>query len=241
MSRLKLWLGVLMVFILGAAAGSFGVIQYHQHRFGHIMEAPGEGPVMPFPPKVMLPRLLDRLDQELNLTASQKKKIRIILEDAMNSFETFRAEYHPQMIAIKEKADARIKALLQPDQIGKFNDMTKRFKKHPPPPPPMSGFQGEMMDGPPPEFIMGGMERQLHLKPEQREKVRAILDENFSQRREALMKLKLGETGTHGGIKQKISELNKETEKKLQPILDADQLGILRKIMDENTEPRHDW
>lgn len=165
MSRFKLWLGVLIVFLLGVLAGSFGVSQYHQHRFGDMMGGP-----MPFPPKDMLPRLLNSLDRELELTVSQQKKIRIILEDAMNSFEKFRAEYHPKMIAIKEKADLRIKALLTPEQTGKFNEMAERFSRHrPPPPPPMHDFQKGMMDGPPPEFMMEKNDRPLHLKPEQKE------------------------------------------------------------------------
>jgi hypothetical protein len=226
MSRFKLWLGVLMVFILGVLAGSFGVSEYHLHRFGDMM---GPGP-MPFPPKAMLPRLLNSLDRELELTASQQKKIRIILEDAITSFEKFRAEYHPEMISIKEKADSRIKALLTPEQTRKFNQMTERFSRHRFPPPPMSDFQEGMMDGPPPEFKMERIDRQLHLKPEQKEKVRAILEESRFLRREAFMELKFGETDTPGSGEKRMNEINEETEKKLQPILDAEQMNRFKKM-----------
>jgi hypothetical protein len=236
MSKFKLWLGVLMVFILGVLIGSFGVSKYHQHRFGDIM---GPGP-MPFPPKAMLSRLLNSLDRELELTVSQQKKIRIILEDAINSFEKFRAEYNPEMISIKEKADSRIKALLTPEQIKKFNEMTERFSRHRPPPPPGSDFHEGMMDGPPPEFMMERIEKQLHLKPEQKEKVHIILDENRFLKREAFMELKFGEIDTPGTVKKRMIEINKETEKKLQPILDAEQMNRYKKMQNGKMKQMQD-
>lgn len=242
MNRFKLWIGVLTVFVLGALAGAFGTSLYHQQRFAKLM--PREP--MPFPPGHMVSRLLNRLDNELTLTASQKKQIRVVLEDAGKSFQQFRETYRPEMNAIKEKADARIKILLTPEQQKKFNELTARFRQHTGP-PPQSGFQGEMMDGPPPPpHGMPGvrfeeMEKKLNLKPEQREAVRTILKESGDRRRSLMMKHRFGDADSPEEIQRELDEIQKDTEEKLLPVLDAEQKKIYSKIKKENKRPQPGW
>ena len=241
MNRFKLWIGVLTVFILGALAGAFGVSLYHQYRFAQLMpHAP-----MPFPPQNMVSRLLERLDAELTLTASQKKQIRIVLEDAGKSIQQFRETYRPEMDAIKEKADARIKTLLTPKQLEKFNELTARFRRHIGP-PPRSDFQGEMMEGPPPPDEAPGvrfekMAKRLNLRPEQEKAVRIILEDSNTRRRSLMMKHSFGEPDSHEEIQRKLDAVEKETEKKLVPILDSEQMHIYTKIQNERKRPMPGW
>ena len=243
MNRFKLWIGVLAVFILGALAGAFGISMYHQYQFAQLMpHAP-----MPFPPQNMVSRLLERLDAELTLTASQKKQIRIVLEDAGKSVQQFQETYRPEMNAIKEKADARIKTLLTPKQMEKFNDLTARFRRNIGPPPPGSGFQGEMMEGPPPppDEAPGArfekMEKKLNLRPEQKKAVRTILEDSDSRRRSLMMNRPFGDPDSQEEIQLKLEEIEKDTEKKLLPILDAEQMQVYTTIRNERKRPIPKW
>lgn len=232
MSKFKLWLGVLVVFICGALAGMLGSNIYYKNRLGDMME---RGP-FPFPPGKMLPRLLDGLDNELNLTDAQKNDVRKILRNTADSFRKMRTKYRPEMEKIKERTDAQILKVLDPEQQEQFHKMMERFKKSHLPPRP--GFHRGGRPGPP-AFMMDEMEKELHLKPDQKEKVRAILDESRTRQRDAAIDFRFKEPKNHDAMKVKMFQIELETEKNLKSVLSDKQLEILKQMKKEKNKKRH--
>ena len=101
--------------------------------------------------------MLDRMGQELNLTAAQKAQIRSIQEDQARKtgaiFENrslSREQRREQMRQARAEADAQVKAALNPDQQMKFDEMQTRQRAW------MEAMRGGRMGGFPPGRPMGG-------------------------------------------------------------------------------------
>jgi len=114
--------------------------------------APGQGPPPGGPPRFTPEAQLDRLAQQLNLTDDQKAKIKPILEDQAKQFQTLRddtsvspEDRRSQFMQIRENTSKKIRAVLDPDQQKKYDEMEssrgqfggpRGGNRQPPPPPP---------------------------------------------------------------------------------------------------------
>jgi Spy/CpxP family protein refolding chaperone len=97
-------------------------------------------------------RHLEMLQHELGLTPDQTAKVKTILDDgraqmmAQHDAATSPEDRHVKMMADMQAENAKIKAVLTPDQLTKFDAMEARMREHrrdgggngegPPPPPP---------------------------------------------------------------------------------------------------------
>lgn len=96
------------------------------------------------------------LQHELNLTADQTSQVKALLETERTKMEALRSssalsneDRRSQMMAIRSDGDAKIRALLTPDQVTKYDAMQARMRERmqerrdgggpPPPPPPAPG------------------------------------------------------------------------------------------------------
>jgi Spy/CpxP family protein refolding chaperone len=93
---------------------------------------------------------LDRLTQQLNLTDEQKAKIKPILEDQAKQMETLRGDTsvspqdrRSQFMQLRENTSKKIRAVLDPDQQKKYDEMQNAQRRfggpggnRPPQPPP---------------------------------------------------------------------------------------------------------
>jgi hypothetical protein len=107
-TTLKVWLVLVVVFVLGACTG--GAIT----GFYRAMTRPG---------KTNSASRIERLRSDLNLNDDQMKSVSAILDDTKNEYKALRAEVKPRFDEPRQKARAKIRALLTPEQQQKFDAM----------------------------------------------------------------------------------------------------------------------
>ena len=119
------WVGV--VFLLGAALG--GMLGY---VFAHhtAMAAPAQ-----MTDAQKRAQKVERLTQELNLTAAQQQQLDAILTSVQGEYKTIRQSTEPQIDQARQKGREQIRAILTPEQKPKFEEFLKRLdeerKKNP--------------------------------------------------------------------------------------------------------------
>jgi hypothetical protein len=106
MKRWKLIIGIALVFILGALAGSVSTGVYFKHRY---------------PPRITDPKarkafIMEKLSRELSLTQDQKAKIGEIVDFIRRQVEI-------------EKMVDRIRKELSSDQQKKYDALREKFEK----------------------------------------------------------------------------------------------------------------
>jgi Spy/CpxP family protein refolding chaperone len=110
-TRLKIWLVVLGVFILGGVTGAALDSVYRLKASGGRGGGGGE---------VRKDRM-ERMKSDLNLTDSQAEQIRAILDQTRNEYQALRKEVRPRYDALRQQARIKIRALLTPEQQQKFD------------------------------------------------------------------------------------------------------------------------
>ena len=106
--------GVVLVFLLGVAAGGVGVYGFHRHRMDRFFR--GE-------PGACSGFLIHRLSRELDLDASQKTRVEAIVRRSEEEMRALRQQFRPQFEEILAKGRQEIRAELRPDQQQRFDTM----------------------------------------------------------------------------------------------------------------------
>ena len=111
-TRLKIWLVVVGVFLLGGITGAALDSLYR-------LRASGNG-------RAEMRRrdkedIFERMKSDLNLNDQQATEIRAILEQTRNDYRQLRAEVRPRYDAVRQNARTKIRALLTPEQQQKFD------------------------------------------------------------------------------------------------------------------------
>ncbi len=114
-TRLKVWLALAGVFVLGGVMGAALAGAYHLHHFDERPDGRGHGEAF-----------FERMRSDLNLTDEQSTQIRAIINDTRNQFQTLRVEARPRFDAIKQKERERIRSILNPQQQQHFDQITAR-------------------------------------------------------------------------------------------------------------------
>ena len=132
-NKLKVSVGVLLVFALGILAGSFGTQAYMKYRVSHFVQRGQEARSELF---------LGRLSRDLDLTEEQRTEIGKILRNSHQRLAQISQRCQPEIRGIIEHDFGMIREILTDDQKQKFDRFQKRFQqrgKHrmfrPPPPP----------------------------------------------------------------------------------------------------------
>src|SRR6185503_10252147 len=108
-TRLKIWLVLVVVFVLGGVTGAAltGLLR---------SRASGER-------TASREQRFEKMRQDLNLNDQQTTAVRAILDETRNEYRTLRSELRPRFEEPRLKARAKIRALLNPDQQQKFDAM----------------------------------------------------------------------------------------------------------------------
>jgi uncharacterized membrane-anchored protein YhcB (DUF1043 family) len=109
-TKLKSWLVIALVFIVGFGAGvvvTRGVVRH----------AIRQAATNPDRVRDIIER---RLTRQLDLDASQRKQVHDILVDSHSELRTLRGEYRPQFMAIVSNAEQRVATLLNEKQRERF-------------------------------------------------------------------------------------------------------------------------
>jgi len=113
-----------LTFTLGAAVGACGTLLYawyggHWHR--------------PFNKQ----RVVSHLTKELGLSEAQVGQVNQIFDDSSRSYSELHRQVDPQFDSIRHSTRDRIRQILTPEQLAKFNQMVRQFderRKQGPPP-----------------------------------------------------------------------------------------------------------
>jgi len=112
-TRLKIWLVLGVVFVLGCVTGVALTGLYRSRASGDRPEARERA----------MNERFEKMRRELSLTDQQTTTVRTILDETRNEYRALRTELRPRFDEPRQKARARIRALLTPDQQQKFDAM----------------------------------------------------------------------------------------------------------------------
>jgi len=108
-TRLKVWLVLVVVFVLGSITGA-ALTGLYRSRSGS-EKSDNKNPQARF----------EKMQRELNLSEDQTKAVSGILDEARNEYRALRSELRPRFEEPRLKARAKIRALLTPEQQQKFD------------------------------------------------------------------------------------------------------------------------
>jgi Spy/CpxP family protein refolding chaperone len=109
-TRLKIWLVLIAVFVLGCVTGVALTGLYRSRA--------SSGPESR--ERAMHERF-EKMRTELGLTDQQTTTVRTILDETRNEYRALRTELRPRFEEPRNKARSRIRALLTPEQQKKFD------------------------------------------------------------------------------------------------------------------------
>ena len=112
-TRLKIWLVLAVVFVLGCVTGVALTGLYRSRASGDRPEARERA----------MNERFEKMRSELSLTDQQTTAVRTILDETRNEYRALRTELRPRFDEPRQKARARIRALLTPEQQQKFDAM----------------------------------------------------------------------------------------------------------------------
>jgi Spy/CpxP family protein refolding chaperone len=115
MKKWKVVIGIIAVFILGAVAG--GVVGH-----GICWNRPHWGEIHP------REEVVRKLSHKLHLDDAQKAQVEVIVNDAHNQMREMRRETQPKIDSIMGNAQAKIRAILRPDQKAEFEKLIAKWK-----------------------------------------------------------------------------------------------------------------
>lgn len=116
-TKLKIWLVLLVVFVLGGVTGA---------ALGGLYRSRASSER---PEKAMHERF-EKMRRELNLTDEQTKAVSAILDETRNEYRALHTELKPRFDEPRQKARARIRALLTAEQQQKFDAMVAQRDAH---------------------------------------------------------------------------------------------------------------
>jgi len=225
MNKLKVAIILLLVFAVGALAGSLGNKLYFKHRFERFVKG-GRPPLMHI--------FMKKMVRNLDLTKAQKADIEKIVSQAEKQIETFRQKYRPEFEKIMDDTIAQIKEKLTDEQKKKLDKLHEELKTR--------GRMGHR--GMPHSSIMGSMPDQLfavmkerfNLTKEQEEKIRLIMDATTEKKRTILKKHGEQEREHMRILEKDMRALDKDMGKQLGSVLTEEQLKEYQKIQEERCE-----
>jgi Spy/CpxP family protein refolding chaperone len=122
MKRVKLAVGISLVFILGVLAGVLGTEAYVKYRFDRF--EPGRRP-----PHVK-GHVMERLTKTLNLTAEQRISIQEIVDLTENRLNAVREKHLPEIKKIVEQSFDLMKEKLRPEQVKRLDELHEKLERH---------------------------------------------------------------------------------------------------------------
>jgi Spy/CpxP family protein refolding chaperone len=102
-TRLKIWLVIVGVFVLGCVTGASLDSVYRLRGRGGRQDG------------------FEKMKRDLKLNEQQATEIRAILDQTRNDYRSLRTEVRPRYDTIRQNARARIRALLTPEQQQRFD------------------------------------------------------------------------------------------------------------------------
>jgi Spy/CpxP family protein refolding chaperone len=114
---------VFVVFVLGLMVGGVG-----NHFWGQSVWGSRQGrPARVGPPSRA--KVIDDFTRELQLTPDQQKQLGTIIDETRTEWAAQHEALHQKDEAIREEAHARMRAILTPEQVPKFDAFMQRLSE----------------------------------------------------------------------------------------------------------------
>jgi Spy/CpxP family protein refolding chaperone len=117
---------VVSVFVIGFAAGALSLNLYQQ-----LTSSPNKGG-----PRGGAEFLIKRMNEEVGLASDQQDQIKKILDETSDKYRELRKEmdpaiknFEPRFNAVREESRNRIRALLTPEQLPKYEEMVNKHDR----------------------------------------------------------------------------------------------------------------
>lgn len=225
MDKLKVAIIILLVFAVGALAGSLGNKLYFKHRLERFVKG-GSPPLMHI--------FMRKMVQNLDLTEAQKTDIEKIVRQAEKKIVSFREKYHPEFEKIMDDTIVLIKEKLNDAQKKKLDKLHEELKmrgrmgpRGMPRPPTMGGM---------PDQLFATMKERLNLTKEQEEKIRPVIDASLEKKQNIFKKHGEQERKNVRILEKDMQALDQDTEKQLGSVLTEEQLKDYQKIHEERCQ-----
>jgi len=125
-SQSKARLIVVSVFVIGFAAGALSLNLYQRLNPSSKKEGPRGGAEF----------LIKRMNEEVGLASDQQDQIKRILDETNEKYREIRKEmdpaikgFVPRFDAVRQESRDRIRALLTPEQLPKYEEMVQKHDK----------------------------------------------------------------------------------------------------------------
>jgi Spy/CpxP family protein refolding chaperone len=112
-TRLKIWLVIVGVFLLGGVTGASLDSLYRLRASGDARHERGGGR--------RGGDVFGKMKSDLNLTEQQGTEIRAIIDQSREEYRALRSEISPRYDEVRTRARTRIRALLNPEQQQRFD------------------------------------------------------------------------------------------------------------------------
>ncbi len=120
MKTLKRILGVLLIFLFGVFIGA-AITNADAMQKLRKMLIRG--------PEAVMDGIVNRLDQELKLDDEQKRRMQAIVDEARIELRQSRAKIQPEVEATLQKAEAKTRTMLYPEQVEKFDKIMSKGRE----------------------------------------------------------------------------------------------------------------
>ncbi|HTG82037.1 MAG TPA: hypothetical protein VL949_08860 [Geobacteraceae bacterium] len=120
MKSIRPAMGIVMVFILGILCGTLATHLYYKYRIESIIS--GRVPTRE-------EAIVSRLDRRLHLDGRQLEQVRAIIHETRKEIMAIREQLRPQTEAAIEKAQARVRTILTPEQQKEYAKMIAERKE----------------------------------------------------------------------------------------------------------------
>ncbi|HAM50214.1 MAG TPA: hypothetical protein DCP92_05795 [Nitrospiraceae bacterium] len=120
---MKKWqaiVGVILVFLLGAVAGALVTHSIYQNTMEKSFREE---------PRSMREFIVQRMNHELQLDPAQLEQLRSIIKETHAEIRTVRKQISPQIEEILARSEDKVRVILRPDQLEKFDKIVARRKK----------------------------------------------------------------------------------------------------------------
>lgn len=226
MNKIKLIIGVILVFAVGILAGSICTGFYFK---GQLKQFIAEGPPM----DMRIRRVLDDFSKDLDLSETQKLQIEKILRDAQEKILELRRDTFPHMEELNEKTLELIREKLNEKQREKFNTFYNKMKRF------NDRFAVRLdFPGRPFSHELDEMKSRLNLKPEQASEIEKIMKDGFNNRENIIKEGREKEPPDLSIIRNKMMEIDELENKKIESILTEEQLDSFKKFLEERGRRR---
>jgi hypothetical protein len=120
MNKLKVWVGIVLVFLVGALAGSLATGIYFKHRIERFAKG-GRPPI-----KMVL---MKKLSHGLDLTETQRVGIEEILDQLEIKLLDLRQKHRPELAKLFEHSFGLIREKLNSEQKKRFDEIREELRK----------------------------------------------------------------------------------------------------------------